>query len=112
MNAPTHDEIARQAYELWQNRGCPTGQDTELWLEAERQLSGKGQTAFTEHVKAETAAESTVEFNISPALSEQAAIKAAVQQKNARLPLVPHHTAPKAKPAETGKPVWPKAHVR
>ena len=79
MNPPTHDAIARQAYELWQNRGCPVGQDTELWLEAERQLKGGGQAAFTERVKAETAAESVVEFNITPAVPEQAAIKAAVQ---------------------------------
>ena len=43
MKQPTHDEISRQAYELWQNRGCPTGRDLELWLEAERQLLSEGQ---------------------------------------------------------------------
>lgn len=112
MNPPTHEAIARQAYELWQNRGCPNGQDLELWLEAERQLTGEGREAFVEHVKAETAAESMVEFNISPVVAQQTAIKAAVQQKDARSPQVPHHTGPKGKPPETGKPVWPKPHSR
>ena len=110
MKQPTHDEISRQAYELWQNRGCPDGRDLELWLEAERQLTGGGEEAFVEHVKAETAAESAVEFNISPVVAQQEAIKAAVQQKDARSPQVPHHTGPKAKPAPPGKPVWPKSH--
>jgi hypothetical protein len=112
MNHPTHDAIARQAYELWQNRGCPAGRDLELWLEAEQQLRDGGRAAFTEHVKAETAAESAVEFNLSPAVSQQAAIRAALQQKSALLPQVPHHTAPKGKPAEPGKPVWPRPHSR
>ena len=31
----SHDEIARQAYMLWQQKG---GSDMENWLEAERQL--------------------------------------------------------------------------
>ncbi len=39
MKTPTHDEIAQQAHHLWQDRGCPTHCDTELWLEAEQQLS-------------------------------------------------------------------------
>ena len=106
--APTHDEIARHAYELWQDRGCPEGRDTELWHEAERQLQGGGQAAFTERAAAETAAESVVEFNISPAPPEQDAIQAALQKQEARAPQVPHHTAgPKAKPAPPGKPIWP-----
>jgi hypothetical protein len=25
---------------LWERRGCPDNQDSEIWLEAERQLSG------------------------------------------------------------------------
>jgi hypothetical protein len=34
----THDEIARRAYQLWEQRGRPQGRDLELWLEAERQI--------------------------------------------------------------------------
>lgn len=38
-NSPTEQEIAQRARELWLERGQPTGQDTEIWLEAERQLT-------------------------------------------------------------------------
>lgn len=37
---PLHDEIAVRAYELWEGYGRPEGRDTEIWLEAERQLLG------------------------------------------------------------------------
>jgi BRCT domain type II-containing protein len=32
------DEIARRAYELWQQRGAPHGSDQEDWHAAEREL--------------------------------------------------------------------------
>jgi hypothetical protein len=35
---PTHEEISVEAEILWRQRGCPTGIDEQLWLEAERQL--------------------------------------------------------------------------
>jgi hypothetical protein len=35
---PTHDEIATRAREIWEKRGRPHGQDTSIWLEAERKL--------------------------------------------------------------------------
>lgn len=37
---PLHQEIATQAYILWQHYGQPTGQDVSIWLEAERQVLG------------------------------------------------------------------------
>ena len=33
------EEIARLAYVLWQQRGCPVGSAETDWLEAEQQLS-------------------------------------------------------------------------
>lgn len=36
--APTPEEIARKAYEIWCARGCEQGHDVEHWLEAEKQL--------------------------------------------------------------------------
>ena len=33
------EEIARLAYVLWQQRGCPAGSAETDWLEAEQQLS-------------------------------------------------------------------------
>jgi hypothetical protein len=35
---PTHDEIARRAYQIFVERGRPEGRDMEHWLEAEAQL--------------------------------------------------------------------------
>jgi len=111
MNTPTHDEIALHAQHLWQDRGCPNGIDTETWLEAERQLGGDRQVdTFTERAKAETAAESVVEYHISPAVPEQEAIQAALQKQGATAPQVSRHPAPRAKPPETGKPAGKKPH--
>lgn len=38
--AATHEEIARRAYELWEQSGHDEGNDRNHWLEAERQLRG------------------------------------------------------------------------
>jgi hypothetical protein len=35
---PTHDQIARRAYEIFDKNGRVPGQDVQNWLEAERQL--------------------------------------------------------------------------
>jgi hypothetical protein len=32
------EEIARRAYEIWQARGCPTGDGSEDWQAAEAEL--------------------------------------------------------------------------
>lgn len=40
MRPPTHQQIAALAHELWIGRGCPTGSDLDIWLEAERELRG------------------------------------------------------------------------
>jgi len=37
-NSPTEQDIAQRARDLWLERGQPTGQDLQIWLEAERQL--------------------------------------------------------------------------
>ena len=39
-NAPTNEEIAARAYELWQQQGCPYGRSEANWFEAERELTG------------------------------------------------------------------------
>jgi hypothetical protein len=38
--AVTHDVIAKLAFQKWQKRGCPTGEDQRDWFEAERELKG------------------------------------------------------------------------
>lgn len=37
---PTHEEIARRAYEIFERRGCAHGNDEQDWLQAERELRG------------------------------------------------------------------------
>ena len=38
--APTHQEISEMARALWEHRGKPVGEDTDIWLEAEQKLQG------------------------------------------------------------------------
>lgn len=35
---PTHDEIARCAYSLWEQQGRPQNQEAKIWFYAEAQL--------------------------------------------------------------------------
>ena len=36
----TDEQISQRAYEIWNERGRPSGQEVEHWLEAERELLG------------------------------------------------------------------------
>ncbi|HSB61379.1 MAG TPA: DUF2934 domain-containing protein [Vicinamibacteria bacterium] len=46
--APTPEEIARRAREIWLARGGGPGNDLEDWLQAERELRGEGWKAPAE----------------------------------------------------------------
>ena len=35
---PTHEQISERAKAIWKERGEPSGQDDDIWFEAERQL--------------------------------------------------------------------------
>jgi hypothetical protein len=39
ISQPSHEEIARRAYELWEQRGRPNGSREEDWFRAESELS-------------------------------------------------------------------------
>ena len=132
-NSPTHEEIAHRAQEIWQQTGNPGGRDTEIWLEAERQLmagtedsdsspsahessqttsESKGAVRLADRTP-ENSGESIVEHHISPAsptIPYEATAKAAWQKQEARAPKVPTKNAPKSQPAESGKPLWDKPH--
>ena len=129
--SPTHEEITHRAQEIWQQSGSPFGRDTEIWLEAERQLSAgsedaqaksttreaprvtsesKGAVKFADKIKSETTVETRVEHPLSPAIPDEAAVRAALQRKEARAPKVPTKIAPKEQPPETGKPLWDRPH--
>lgn len=116
LTQPTHDEIAQLAYVLWQNRGCPADQDTELWLEAEQQLNQRASNSpFPQGDDFATPAEAGAPDEHSaghqpPAAAVRDAITTALMKKDARSPQLPHHTSPPAKPLVSGKPVWPKSH--
>lgn len=52
-SAPTHDEIAAQAYEIYLRDGCVPGRDIEHWLRAESELllqRNNGNTATAKSV--------------------------------------------------------------
>ena len=138
------EKIKEKAKELWEKKGRVQGQDQEIWLEAERQLStlpaetntpsaaeGRGNgnahasrtatdpkaadlkpgaSARTEHLRGQMASESEGEFQITPAIPDNDAIKAALQVREARAPIHPGKNAPQAKPTESGKPLWNKPH--
>lgn len=42
FGTPDKKAVARIAYELWQRRGCPSGRDEMIWLEAERLVARGG----------------------------------------------------------------------
>ena len=127
-NAPTHEEVTRRAEEIWSARGRPSGQDEEIWHEAERQLKA----ASVKNAPSEAqgrgngnsqASEATTGAGVRPSESSRPAeaaspppspaetsAKASQQKKTARAPKLPGKTAPKSPPAETGKPLWDKPH--
>lgn len=114
---PSHQEITKRAQQIWQECHNPVGRDTEIWLDAERQLkSGISQSSacpeepstLVEQINAMATAENAGGEIISPATSEGKAIKATLQKNEARSPKISHKTAPNFKPAEPGKPLWSK----
>jgi hypothetical protein len=44
MKGPTQSEIARLAYQLWEERGRPNDAHEQDWLEAERRLKEERET--------------------------------------------------------------------
>jgi hypothetical protein len=44
---PTHDEIARRAYAIFEQEGRPEGRELEHWLRAEAQLNAAPQSPTT-----------------------------------------------------------------
>jgi hypothetical protein len=103
MRKPTHEEIARKAYQLWQDRGRLHGTDTEIWLEAEHALIAEDEESTA---KAFTA--TTIKAPATPTLPDKQTLTTQQQKAGARAPQVPHQTPPVAKPAAPGKPLWDK----
>jgi len=113
MNPPTHEDVQQRAKNLWSAAGGPAGRDMEFWLAAEQELSdtaGRG-AAFSDEMKRETSPMTdAAEPATAAPMPSQAVLAAALQKQQARAPIVPHKTGLKAKPPETGKPLWDKPH--
>ena len=131
LSTHSHEKTAKRAEKIWQDYGKPVGRDIEIWHEAERQIAAdasitqlesesnntyphvidaRHSSASAEQIVAETAAESVVEYYISPAIPSRDAVNAALQKQDARAPKVSHSAPPKRAPAESGKPLWNKPH--
>ena len=106
MTTHSHDLVSHCAYQIWQESGCPNGRDEAIWYEAERALASGVSTAGPMPEIAGKAAPVLGESHSAHALAESAE----QQRKEARAPIMPTKTALKAKPPETGKPLWSQAH--
>lgn len=124
-NSPTHEEVTQRAQEIWQTRGRPGGCDTEIWLDAERQLSvnasapnspsattgrGNGNSQSSVTAADPKAADLTPGHSIPSPNPAETATKVLQQIKEARAPQFPAKAALKMMPPESGKPLWKKPH--
>jgi hypothetical protein len=72
---PSHDDIARLAYELWEKNAKPTGRDREFWFQAEQllrpQASPQRPTRTTLHSGQPRAKASFAKAKLAPAVLGQ-----------------------------------------
>jgi len=47
VSKPSHEQVALRAELLWKAKGTPSGQDEQIWLEAERQLYDEAKEVFS-----------------------------------------------------------------
>lgn len=52
-NPPDAEQIARRAYELWEQEGRPSNRAEDHWFKAEQELAGKTATAPTSYTEVE-----------------------------------------------------------
>lgn len=128
-NSPTHEDITCRAQEIWNGQGRPSGCDTAIWLDAERQLtavspeqprhpsvethSSPTERAGDPNPTIETKSSAEHSPEIAAPAPEPDALKttAEFQRKTANAPRRPtHKNAPKSAPTESGKPLWDKPH--
>jgi hypothetical protein len=105
MTTHSHDLVAHCAYQIWQESGRPCGRDEAIWFEAERAIEA-GFSCAGPLPAAVLPAVLVGESHSAHALAETAA----QQRKEARAPITAHKSALKAKPPETGKPLWSQPH--
>lgn len=106
MTTHSHDLVAQCAYHIWQESGRPCGRDEAIWYEAERALEAGCSCAGPRPAAKNETPPVLGESHSAHALAEAAA----QQRKEARAPITAHKSALKAKPPETGKPLWSQPH--
>jgi hypothetical protein len=42
----THEDIARRAYQIYVEKGCPQDQSEQIWKQAEQDIQGRGLATF------------------------------------------------------------------
>jgi len=113
MQTSTHEDVQQRAQILWSAAGEPTGRDTEFWLAAEQELEAEAVrgASLADGMKRETPPVPPAEEPSSATPMPGKAVVAAERQKQrARAPVIPHKSGLKAKPPESGKPLWDKPH--
>ena len=106
MSTHPHQTIAHCAYQIWQDYGRPSGCDDAIWFEAELKLTAGVACDAIAAVPPVSAPPTLGESHSAHAVAEAAA----QQRKEARAPITSHVSAPKAKPPESGKPLWNQPH--
>jgi hypothetical protein len=104
MTTHSHAFVAHCAYQIWEDSGRPFGRAEANWYEAERAI----ESGFS------SAGKMAVEKPVTPRGESHSAHamaeSAAQQRKQARAPITAHTVSHKAKPPETGKPLWSQPH--
>lgn len=105
FTAPNQETIAQRARELWESYGRPEGRDTEIWLEAERQLLGvdsRIEAAGDEAISAPALDEAVSHDKPRTRLSKTATTRKAAAS-DAKLTRSPKDEAPPAKASSSAK---------
>jgi hypothetical protein len=66
QNAPSADDVARRAYELYESRGSEPGRDLDDWLQAERELSAMPAAAVSERPAAKMSTDEAAATDTPP----------------------------------------------
>lgn len=108
MKTLTHESVAHCAHQIWQDSGCVEGRDLDNWIEAERRLVSDEPAA-----ELATALEQGNGHIAGDSPADHARDEVAAEQRHeARAPITSHKSAPRAKPPESGKPLWNQPHSR
>lgn len=82
----SHEEISRQAQELWEKYGRPTGRDEEIWLEAERLLQNRGNASAEQQTATQPEATSEAPNPATPPPPPSATRRPSAASATAKMP--------------------------